>query len=410
MKHKKIIVLLLFASLIGIFTTIALIQQPQPNPPFLPPTQIWRTPQTAKTPTIQNLTQDALLVYPSALDNSTGVVAIEDFNESFFNLTSLSGGSGIDSLEAVLESYSAEQGLNYSAPTNTFITQYPFYPIQNETTGIISVYVNGNDSSANQSCQNAENQIFTQINQTLSTYGISIQALSNTTYPGNGYLEGNLTFNALNTSTEVCNALKGIIPDNTFAGTVANENSPIHIIQITDIESNYSGTLQLMQSSLTFGAIIKGQIGTSVNGYTFSTRNLLNITTPSTNITSLAPSSMIFITLPNNSNITSFYPSTAMNPSLFPNFIYLVSSGPLSVEDFNITYTLSAPPAPPTALILGLILSSTQQQGSQLTIIAITGAATGTTAVAIGLVIMFRRRSGSEMPPTQPEEKKWKEI
>jgi hypothetical protein len=413
LKHKKLIAFILFASLIGIFT-VALIQQPQQStPPFLPPTQTGAI-QTAQIPSIQNFTSETLYIYPSASYNATGVVATEAFNETFFNISSLSGVSNILSLTAVFQSYSNPTSIDFSELNSVLLTQpvptyYPAYLPWDQAIGIIEVTVSGTDSSAYTNCDMAMSQAFLQINQTLSTYyDISVQEGTSSTMTFGNLLFGALLFNALNTTDESYTALNGIIIGNTLTSTIAAENFPIHIIQIEDEMLNESGTLQpsLEGSYLIVGAMSEGQIGTTANGeYTFSTRNLLDITTPGTNITSQAPLSEIIIWLPTNCNITNIYPSTAVNFS--PVISFSMYPGPLNVDDVNVTYTLLPSPALPTALLLALILSSTTSP--TLTYIAIAGAAAAVVVIAIGLVWMSRRGGGG-MPPTQTGEKKWKET
>lgn len=368
MNHKKLIGLLLFASMIGIFT-IALTQQP--NIPFLP-TQIGATQiQTAKTPTINNLTTESLYVLPSALENSTYAIALDNFNQSFFNLTPPSGVTNILGLSCALIAHVAGQALNYSAPDDTGIffslssgnMPLPISISQfwNETIVGIFVLDIGSDTSAAQNCNSTMEQIFTQINQTLSTnYGISVQKCYNETMvvpasvtPLHGpsglmVTEGLLFSNTLNTSAEVYNVLKGMIPDNTFSKTIANESSPSHMIAISDGMLNMTGTLQPAASSSQVGATIEGQIGQSGGSYTFSTRNLLNIS-PGSNITSQAPTNGISIILPTTSNITDYYapnlgPSNTVTYPIWmtPTVWAWWSTSSTGVEDVNVTYTLQS--------------------------------------------------------------------
>ncbi|MEM3594289.1 MAG: Ig-like domain-containing protein, partial [Candidatus Jordarchaeaceae archaeon] len=233
-------------------------------------------------------------------------------------------------------------------------SQFSLSQMWNETIGVIFVVINGTGPSADQGCQIAMEQYFNEIKLQVATiWGINVQKLYNTTMTISGIIigpamepiditAGILVFTALNTSAEVYNALKGTIPDNTFAKTIANKASPSHLIQIGDMKDNTSGLITQL-SVLSVGATIEGQIGSSVDGYTFSTRNLLGIPAGN-NITSQAPAA-INIVLPATSNITNYYPQLPYpNPyisayvMMLPSVYY--SLYPFSVEDVNVTYTL----------------------------------------------------------------------
>ncbi len=354
MKHKKLILsLIIIASLTGLLTFILL--QPQQTPPFLPiATQTGgiQSTQTLKTPTIQNLTSENLMIEPSALENSIFAFAQSIFNETFFDLSIPSGVTNIIQFSCMLMVHIAEQGLNSSAPHN-ILPISGFYPVSmfwNETLGTISVFANGTDTSAVQNCNSAMDQLFNQLQQKISTtLGISIQKIDSYTQvttmalPPYGesteVTQGTLAFNSLNTSAETYNVLEALIPDDTFAKAIVQKDSPSKSITVADGGFNYAGTF-LKSASIAAGAIIEGQIGKSGDSYTLSLRNLLQ---PAGNITSQAQAYVI-IDLPVTSNINSFYPSTAFTQSslMQPEIYFSTFEYPFSVEDVNVTYTLES--------------------------------------------------------------------
>nr|MDO8081490.1 NosD domain-containing protein [Candidatus Freyarchaeota archaeon] len=370
-KRKKLILsLIIIASLTGLLTFTLLTSQQ--TPPFLPtatqPAGIQAT-QTPKLPTIQNLTSESLIANPSALENSVEVTAISQFNETFFGLSIPSNVTNIISFLVLLE-HTASQGLNSSAPHNIFYMippggagpafwciPSPYYYSSlnlNETTGYIIIGISGTDSSAAQNCAYAAKLIFNELQSKLyTTWGITIQKIFFTTVvlsqiqPSEGLIEftgGLLYFNSLNTSAEIYNFMEGLIPDNTFAKTIAQKDSSQKTISIMDSVYNQTGTFTVMGRTQV-GAVIEEQIGESGGHYTFSLRKLLDTPTGS-NIKSQTPNANIQILLPVTSNITAFYPTPPqVYVSSYVNMqpeISCFSGMDIGVEDLNVTYTLES--------------------------------------------------------------------
>jgi hypothetical protein len=341
LNHKKIILsLIIITALITGILAITLLQ-PQQTPAIIPPKGT-QTIQIASTPTVNNLTQETLTVWPSALRNSTDAVAIDTFNESFFNLTPpapLNGQYVIGTI-AIIQPHVAQQAL--STQTNIFNTQAPLTTnfsisqLWNQTYGGAAVFINSTDPNANSDAIGNATQLFTEFQQELNTtYGIITQAngsaYATSSSPFPGTILGVQWFTTLNNSATVYSILNGIIPAGTWAKTLAGESSPSHLIQITDLNLlNSSG------SALSVGATIEGQIGWNGSAYTFSTRNLLGIS-PGTNITSQAPSAEVNITLPIGDQIINYYPPTAS--SIVTPLSISYAATPLNISDVNVTYT-----------------------------------------------------------------------
>ncbi|WXG41703.1 MAG: Ig-like domain-containing protein [Candidatus Freyarchaeum deiterrae] len=341
MKHKKILLsLIIIASLLtGILVTTLL--QPQQTSPLIPPTGT--TPiQMAKTPTISSLTQENLTLYPSALHNSTNAIAIDSFSQQFFSLSTPSN-SYIAATAALIQSHVAQQApntqTNISDTTISTILKVPFSQMWNQTIGGTIVLIAINDPRAQIDAINYATQLFNSFQSALKTFGISVQANGSAyiIYPPDSPTDtigGVVKFTTLNSSTTVYNILNGIIPAGTFAKTLANESSPSHLIQIID---GKSPPVKITSAVLSVGATIEGKIGQSGSNYTFSTRNLLNIS-QGKNITLQASPCGINITLPTGSNITNKYPSTANITTTPPSISYGISTGTLNITDLNVTY------------------------------------------------------------------------